>query len=159
MDKEFKIQYTVFQNKETLSDDDRKLYNAALDSRAKAYAPYSKFHVGCAMLLEDGQIIVANNQENAAYPSGLCAERSAIFWAASNFPNIAIKKIFVIGGAEVNPASTPIPPCGACRQSILEYESKQNKNIELFFTSVEGEVIKTNSVRDLLPFSFDASYL
>lgn len=159
MDKEFKIQYAVFQNKEALSDDDRKLYNAALESRTKAYAPYSKFHVGCAMLLEDGQIIVANNQENAAYPSGLCAERSAIFWAASNFPTLAIKKIFVIGGAEVNPASIPIPPCGACRQSILEYESKQNKNIELFFTSVEGEIIKTQSVRDLLPFSFDASYL
>lgn len=159
MEKEFKIQYTVFPNKEALTDDDRQLFDAALASRAKAYAPYSQFHVGCAMLLEDGQIIVANNQENAAYPSGLCAERSALFWSASNFPDVSIKKIFVIGGAKVNPEAIPIPPCGACRQSILEYESKQNSTIELFFTSVEGEIIKTQSIRDLLPFSFDASYL
>ncbi|MGZ5196672.1 MAG: cytidine deaminase family protein, partial [Kaistella sp.] len=90
---------------------------------------------------------------------GLCAERTTIFWAAANFPNLKMKKLFVIGAPKDAVSSTPIPPCGACRQSILEYEAKQNEGIEIYFASLDGEIFKTKSIRDLLPFSFDSSYL
>lgn len=159
MDNEIKIKYTIFPTFEALTSEDKKLYEAALEARQQAYAPYSKFGVGCALLLETGEIIKGSNQENAAYPSGLCAERTTIFWTAANHPNVPIKKMFIIGAPQYEKSTTPIPPCGSCRQSILEYEAKQKNTIEIFFSSVEGEIIKVNSVRDLLPFSFDQSYL
>ena len=159
MEKELKISYSTISNRNSLEDIDKKLFNAALQAREKAYAPYSQFNVGCALLLENGEIIQGNNQENAAFPSGLCAERTAIFWTSANFPNVKIKKMFVIGSPSDGISKIAIPPCGSCRQSILEYESKQGENIEIYFSSVEGEIIKLNSIRDLLPFSFDASYL
>lgn len=159
MKKEFKINYTSISNAEDLNEIEKTLYKNALEARNKAYAPYSHFFVGCALLLENGEIVQGNNQENAAFPSGLCAERTAIFWAAANYPNVKIKKIFVVGSPENGVSKVAIPPCGGCRQSILEYESKQNENIEIYFSSVEGEIIKLNSMKDLLPFSFDASYL
>lgn len=160
MQKEIKIGYEYFQNVDDLNHTEKRLFQAAKSVREKAYAPYSNFLVGCALLLENGEIISGNNQENAAFPSGLCAERSTIFWTAANFPNEKILKIFVIGGPnDFTEKSTAIPPCGACRQSISEYEVKQKGDIEIYFASMNGEVYKTKSVRDLLPFSFDASYL
>ena len=159
MEKELKISYSTISDRNSLEDIDKKLFNAALQAREKAYAPYSQFNVGCALLLENGEIIQGNNQENAAFPSGLCAERTAIFWTSANFPNVKIKKMFVIGSPSDGISKIAIPPCGSCRQSILEYESKQGENIEIYFSSIEGEIIKLNSIRDLLPFSFDASYL
>lgn len=159
MEKEIKIRYQVIASKEQLSDVERKLFEAAYEVRKNAYAPYSNFSVGCALLLENGEIVTGSNQENAAYPSGLCAERTAIFWTSANYPNQKIKKIFVIGGPNIGHSTIAIPPCGACRQSILEYEAKQEEPMEVYFTSVNGEIFKTNSIRDLLPFSFDKSYL
>ena len=159
MENEVKIRYTVYPSVEQLPEADRQLYDAAMEARNDAYAPYSKFSVGCALQLESGEIIKGSNQENAAYPSGLCAERTTIFWTAANHPNVAITKMFVIGAPNDTLSNIPIPPCGSCRQSILEYEAKQQNPIELFFSSVTGEVIKVHSVRDLLPFSFDGSYL
>lgn len=159
MEKEIKIKFEVIAGKEALSDIERKLYDKAFEIRQKAYAEYSGFQVGCALLLENGEIITGSNQENAAYPSGLCAERTTIFWASANFPNETIKKLFVIGAPKDAVTSVPIPPCGACRQSILEYEAKQNEPIEIYFASLDGEIYKTYSIRDLLPFSFDASFL
>lgn len=159
MEKEFKINYSSISNAEDLNEIEKKLYENALQARNKAYAPYSKFFVGCALLLDNGEIIQGSNQENAAFPSGLCAERTAIFWVGANFPNVKIKKLFVVGSPENGVSKVAIPPCGGCRQSILEYETKQDENIEIYFSSIEGEIIKLNSMRDLLPFSFDASYL
>ena len=159
MEKEIKIQFDVIPNYNQLSDIEKTLFDKAQAIREKAYAPYSNFFVGCALLLENGEIITGSNQENAAYPSGLCAERTTIFWTSANYPNLKIKKIFVIGGPKDGLSSTPIPPCGGCRQSILEYEAKQKDQIEIYFASPNGEIIKTKSVRDLLPFSFDASFL
>lgn len=159
MEKEFKINYTAISGRNELNEAEQKLFEKALEAREKAYAPYSNFQVGCAILLEDGTMIQGSNQENAAFPSGLCAERTAIFWSAANFPNKIIKKMFVIGSPAGGISKIAIPPCGSCRQSILEYESKQGEPIEIYFSSVEGEIIKLNSIRDLLPFSFDASYL
>lgn len=160
MKKELQINFTHFSAVSELDETERKLFDIASEIRRSAYAGYSKFLVGCAILLENGEIVRGSNQENAAFPSGLCAERTTIFWTSANFPNEKIKKIFVVGGPETAPEkSPPVPPCGACRQSILEYENKQKDGIEIYFGSVNGEVYKTESVRDLLPFSFDASFL
>lgn len=159
MEKEFSIRYEVIASRENLSEIERKLFDAAFKARENAYAQYSHFYVGCAILLENGEIITGSNQENAAYPSGLCAERTTIFWTSANFPGVKIKKLFVIGAPKDHLASSPIPPCGACRQSILEYEVKQSESIEIYFASLNGEIFKTKSIRDLLPFSFDASFL
>src|SRR6218665_3123546 len=159
MEKEIKINFEVIPSYEQLNDIEKTLFDKAKNIREQAYAPYSNFFVGCALLLENGEIITGSNQENAAYPSGLCAERTTIFWTSANYPNVKIKKIFVIGGPKDILSSTPIPPCGGCRQSILEYEAKQKEVIEIYFASPNGEIIKTKSVRDLLPFSFDGSFL
>lgn len=160
MRKEIQIGYDYFKGPEELDAVEKQLFEKAKSVREKAYAPYSNFLVGCALLLENGEIITGSNQENAAFPSGTCAERSTIFWTASNFPEMKIKKIFVVGGPKDFPEkSVPTPPCGACRQSILEYETHQEEAIELYFASVNGEICKTTSVKDLLPFSFDAKYL
>lgn len=159
MKKELVIAYDLIENENTLSEIDKKLFEEAKKIREQAYAPYSNFLVGCALLLENGEIITGNNQENAAYPSGLCAERTAIYWTSANFPNEKIKKIFVVGAPRIHNLAPATPPCGACRQSILEYESKQDEPIELFFSSLEGNIYRVNSIKDLLPFSFDASFL
>lgn len=159
MEKEIKITFQSIANYEALDETEQKLFDAAKAIREKAYAAYSYFTVGCAILMENGEIITGSNQENAAYPSGLCAERTTIFWAAANHPQMKMKKLFVIGAPEAAISSTPIPPCGACRQSILEYEARQEEGIEIYFASLQGEIFKTRSVRDLLPFSFDASFL
>ncbi len=159
MEKEFKINYTSISDRNALEGDVQKLFDAALHIRKNAYAPYSNFLVGCALLLENGEIVTGSNQENAAFPSGLCAERTAVFWTSANYPDIRIKKILVIGSPANGIAKIAIPPCGSCRQSILEYETKQGEDIEIYFSSIEGEIIKLNSIRDLLPFSFDSTYL
>lgn len=159
MEKEHRFKFQVFENYDGLDETEKMLFDAASAVRENAYAEYSNFLVGCALLLEDGTVVTGSNQENAAYPSGLCAERTAIFWTSANYPNAKIKKIFVVGGPKFKENNQPIPPCGACRQSILEYEGKQSEAIEIYFASPNGEIIKTHSVRDLLPFSFDVSYL
>lgn len=159
MEKEFNVKFEVIASKNDLNETERKLYDKAFEARQKAYAEYSNFYVGCAILLENGEIISGSNQENAAFPSGLCAERTTIFWASANYPDEKIKKLFVIGAPKDALTSTPISPCGGCRQSILEYEVKQKEDIEIYFASLEGEIYKTKSIRDLLPFSFDASFL
>jgi cytidine deaminase len=97
MKKNISIDYNYFENSNELSELENKLFDLAKESRLKAYAPYSKFLVGCAILLENGEIISGNNQENAAYPSGICAERTAIFYASAKFPDVKIQKLFVIG--------------------------------------------------------------
>ncbi len=159
MEQEIKINFEIIPSYDQLNDIEKTLFDEAQAIRQKAYAPYSHFSVGCALLLENGEIITGSNQENAAYPSGLCAERTTIFWTSANYPNVKIKKILVIGGPENAVSSVPIPPCGGCRQSILEYEAKQKEQIEIYFAAPDGEIIKTKSVRDLLPFSFDGTFL
>lgn len=160
MKKNINTEYDYFKDSEDLSEIEKQLFTLAHNSRLKAYAPYSKFLVGCAILLENGEIISGNNQENAAYPSGLCAERTAIFYASANFPDVKISKLFVIGASIENlQKATPTPPCGACRQAILEYENKQDSDIEIFFANMDGEICKIKSIRSLLPFSFDSSFL
>jgi cytidine deaminase len=132
---------------------------AAVEARLNAYAPYSRFLVGCAISLENGEIVTGNNQENAAYPSGLCAERVAIFAAGARCPGIGIRAIAITAGPKDKDLTTPVPPCGACRQSIAEYENKQKNSIQIFFMGTDGKVVESSSIKDLLPLAFDREYL
>ena len=118
--KEIKIEsvFYAFDSKEELPDDVRSLMEKAIEAREKAYATYSKFKVGAAILLENDEVISGSNQENAAYPSGLCAERTAIYYAGAKYPKSRILKIAITASSQNQETSKPIPPCGACRQAI-----------------------------------------
>ena len=152
-------QFEVYEDISSLSEADKKLMLLAIEARKNAYAPYSNFLVGASILLDNGEVIKGNNQENAAYPSGLCAERIALFYAGANFPNSKILKIAVTASSSQQITKEPIPPCGACRQSISEYEIKQNQPIEILFMGAKGKVVKSTSLSNLLPFAFDKSML
>ena len=149
----------VFENIEELSKEDKLLMQKAMEARENAYAPYSKFKVGAALILENGEIIIGNNQESAAYPSGMCAERVAIWRASSSYPNIKIQKMAVSASSLNYKVHKPVGPCGACRQTMLDYEVNQKQPIEILFMGEIGEVVKTESLISLLPFSFDDSFL
>jgi cytidine deaminase len=159
--KEIKIEATlyVFDNVNELPNEALSLMQKAIEARGKAYAPYSKFYVGAALLLDNGQVITGNNQENASYPSGLCAERTAIYYAGSQFPDSKIIRMAISAGSKRNQTTKPIPPCGACRQAIAEYEIKQESPIEIYFMGETGAVAKSNSLANLLPLVFDKSVL
>ncbi len=150
---------SVFNGINELPNEIQSLMNQAIETRKNAYAPYSKFRVGAAILLDNGKIVLGSNQENAAYPSGLCAERVAIFQAGAIYPNAKIVKLAITAASDTNPTLSPIPPCGACRQSIAEYEFKQDNPIEIYFMGESGEVYKSNSINNLLPLSFDKTSL
>ena len=151
--------FTVYQSLEELPQDIQPLMEKAVEIRKKAYAPYSKFRVGACLLLDNGQIVLGSNQENAAYPSGLCAERVAIFQAGAMYPDAKIVKMAISAASDTNQTTTPIPPCGACRQSISEYEFKQSYPIEIYFMGETGEVYKSDSIKNLLPLTFDKNFL
>ena len=151
--------FTVFSGLEDLPNEVKTLMESAIEARKNAYAPYSKFRVGAAILLDNQQIEIGSNQENAAYPSGLCAERVAIFHAGAKYPTAKILKRAITAASDSNPTLSPIPPCGACRQSIAEYEFKQDEPIELYFMGESGEVYRSNSIANLLPLSFDKNAL
>lgn len=145
----------IFDTIEELPKDIISLMQKAFEARDKAYAPYSNFNVGTAILLDNGEIITGNNQENASYPSGLCAERTAIYFAGSQYPDAKILKMAISATSKNKPTLTPIPPCGACRQAISEYEIKQKTPIEIYFMGETGNVAKSNSLSNLLPMVFD----
>ena len=149
----------VFDNFDELPRDVQSLMDKAKEARLKAYAPYSNFLVGAAILLDNGEIVTGSNQENASFPSGLCAERTAIYYAGAQFPKAKIVRIAIVAGSKLNQTTSPIPPCGACRQSIAEYEVKQESPIEIYFMGETGKVVKSNSLANLLPLLFDKSFL
>ena len=150
---------TLFDSVDELPKDVQQLMIEAVKVRKTAYAPYSQFHVGTAFLLENDEIVTGNNQENAAYPSGMCAERVAVWKASSEFPDVKILKIAITASSINNPVSEPVAPCGGCRQALSEYESKQDSKIEIYFMGETGGIIKTDSLHDLLPLAFDKSFL
>lgn len=153
------ISLEVFEAISELPKDIQELMNKAQQARENAYAPYSRFKVGAALRLSSGKIIVGNNQENAAFPSGLCAERVAVFNAGANFPDETIAALTITVRAENHTVAEAIAPCGACRQSLAEYEQKQKSPIAIYFMGETGDIVKVNSVMDLLPLGFDAKYL
>ena len=135
------------------------LKNQAFEARSKAYAPYSKFTVGAALLLNNGVVVKGSNQENAAYPSGLCAERVAIYYAGANYPDAKILKMSITASPQDRDLELPIPPCGSCRQAIAEYEFKQDVSIEIFFMGAKGDIYKSDSLKNILPLVFDKNHL
>ncbi len=149
----------IFDTFDELPDDIKSLMNKAIEARDAAYAPYSNFNVGAAILLDNDKIITGNNQENASYPSGLCAERTAIYYAGANFPNNKIMIMALSASSQHKVTDQPIPPCGACRQAIAEYETKQDQPIEIYFMGATGKVVKSNSLANLLPLVFENSVL
>ena len=152
-------QFNVFDVIEDLPTDVQNLMVQAISVRKNAYAPYSKFRVGVAILLDNGEVVLGSNQENAAYPSGLCAERVAIFYAGANYPQAKILKMAITAASDSNQTTAPIPPCGSCRQSITEYEIRQETPIEIYFMGEVGVIYKSESLKNLLPFMFDKKFL
>jgi len=153
------FELTIYESFSELPKEDAFLLEKAKKAREDAYAPYSEFKVGAAVLLRNGQVVIGNNQENASYPSGLCAERVAVFQAGAQFPEEPILKIAIVAGSVRIPTTKPAAPCGNCRQSIFEYERKQQKPIELLLMGSSGEVYKCPSIRDLLPLAFGNEFL
>lgn len=149
----------IYDSVEDLPEEIQDLMQNAISAREKSYSPYSKFRVGAAILLDNSEIVTGSNQENASYPAGLCAERTAIFYAGANYPEAKIKKMALSARSLNHTVDTPTPPCGSCRQVIAEYEVKQEQPIEIYFMGETGKVVKSRSISDLLPLIFDNSYL
>ena len=150
--------FFIFESVSELPKEIQALMNHAIEARKNAYAPYSNFKVGAAILLDNGKIILGSNQENAAYPSGLCAERVAVFQAGTLYPDAKILTLAITAASEHYQTTTSIPPCGSCRQSLAEYEIKQETAIQIYFMGETGVIYKSNSLKNLLPFLFDKKY-
>lgn len=159
MVKQLVLSFEEFKTADELSGAEHKLFMRAREASQQAYAPYSRFKVGCALLLENGEVITGNNQENAAYPLGLCAERVAFFNAGANYKGLKIMQAAIYAESELFTVSHPVSPCGACRQAMSEYENNQNRPIELVMGGQTGPLVKIRAVADLLPLSFGKSSL
>ncbi|WP_291529165.1 cytidine deaminase [Bacteroides sp. UBA939] len=149
-----RIDLKIYEYSE-LSDADRKLMDAAREATNRSYAPYSHFSVGAAARLADGTIVTGTNQENAAYPSGLCAERTTLFYANSQYPNQAVETLAIAARNERGFLDDPIPPCGACRQVMLETEKRFKHPMRILLYGEKG-IYEVKGVGALLPLSFDA---
>ena len=154
INRSFETKYEEYASLEELSVEDRELAKAAIDAMRGSYAPYSGFNVGAAVRLESGHIVKGANQENAAYPSGLCAERSACYYAGATWPDAKMLAIAIAAKQDGKLTATPTYPCGACRQALVQYESKGGVPMTVIVGSA-GRVEVFASVRDLLPFVFD----
>lgn len=151
--------FSVYNSADELPEAIRALMEKAVEARKKAYAPYSRFRVGAALALDNGIIVQGSNQENAAYPSGLCAERVAVFHAGAMYPEAKILQLAISAASDDKEVNAPIPPCGSCRQAIAEYEFKQDVPIEIYFMGQTGKVLKSDSLKNLLPLVFDRNFL
>jgi cytidine deaminase, homotetrameric len=141
-----------------LNDSEKILVDKAKEAALRAYTPYSKFNVGAALLLENGEIVTGNNQENAAYPSGLCAERTTLFYANAQYPDQAVDTIAVAAYTNGRYLDQSITPCGACRQVILEAQNRFKHPIRIILYG-EKEIYLIDKITDLLPLSFGSEYL
>ena len=153
--KEIKIAYQEFDSIDELEAKDRELAQAAVEATAQAYAPYSKFNVGAAVLFEDGVIVKGANQENAAYPSGLCAERTALFYASASRPDKAMVAIAIAAGQDGQLCDMPATPCGACRQVMAQYQLKSGLPMRVLLVGAH-KIWRFEKVDDLLPLIFDS---
>lgn len=142
-----------------LSAKDREVVEAARRATANSYAVYSKFNVGAAVRLAGDIIVTGSNQENAAYPSGLCAERTTLFWANSQYPERAVEALAIAARNEQGELEMPIPPCGACRQVILETEKRFNAPMRIILFGAKECYVIEDGIKALLPLSFDSAFL
>ncbi len=153
--KEIRIVYNEYESLEQLDPRDRELAQAAIDAAKSAYAPYSHFNVGAAVRLDNGEIIKGSNQENAAYPSGICAERTSMFYASANYPKNTMTAIAITASQNGALCENPVSPCGACRQVMAEYQTKGGHPMEILL--IGGKKIwKFGKVDDVLPLIFDS---
>ena len=155
---EIRIVVHEFENMGELSVDDQLLLTEARKITTLAYAPYSGFHVGAAVLLSNGMIIKGNNQENAAYPSGLCAERVALFYANANYPDSAVKAIAISAAKNGVLVNEAVKPCGSCRQALAETEVRFETPIRIILDG-QDSILLLNGVESLLPLSFSKQAL
>ena len=154
-DKKIEIRYTEYADLSEMTPQDQVLVEAARQAQQSSYAPYSHFNVGAAVLLENGEIVLGSNQENAATPSGLCAERTAMFAAGARYPDKDMQSIALAGGVMGRLGSQPATPCGACRQVMAQYQAKSGKPMSVIMISAE-KVWKFEKVDDILPLIFDS---
>jgi cytidine deaminase len=150
---EIRIIVYEYQSIDELSENDQNLLQEARRITASAYAPYSGFHVGAAVLLENGIVVTGNNQENSAYPSGLCAERVALFYANANFHKVPVKAIAISAAKNGGLVTEPVKPCGSCRQALAETEVRFNTPIRIILDG-QDSILVLNGVESLLPLSF-----
>ncbi|MDG1333455.1 MAG: cytidine deaminase [Crocinitomicaceae bacterium] len=154
MKQDVTISFERFNHWNELSKNDQELVERANAVSKTAYAPYSKFHVGASLRLSNDEIVTGSNQENIAYPSGLCAERVALFYTGANFPDEQIETLCVVAEGDLLPVDKILSPCGACRQVMLETEVRQKKSYRIILVSQNGVTIVFNSAVDLLPLAF-----
>lgn len=152
------IDIIEYNNISELNNTDSIIVSKAKDICKNAYAPYSNFKVGAAVLLENGEIITGTNQENAAYPSGICAERTALFYANTKYPNVAVKAIAIAAKNKGEFTTQPVGPCGSCRQVILETQNRFKTSIKIIMVGTNKINIITDA-SSLLPLSFSESDL
>ncbi len=157
--RELKFTLRVFKNLEELPKEDSSLLAKAKSALNDSYSPYSNFKVAAAVLLANGKVVTGTNQENAAFPVGICAEGTALSAASALYPSVAVKKIAITVKSGTHIVSHPVAPCGTCRQRIAEYETRFKSDIEIVFTGEKGEVHSVGSVKDLLPLTFSGSEL
>ncbi|MCE1201251.1 MAG: cytidine deaminase [Bacteroidia bacterium] len=153
------LEYLMLSGPDELSAGEQRLLEEAKGAALKAYAPYSNFRVGAAIMLEDGTIVTGNNQENAAYPSGLCAERVALFYASAVHPGMKVKALAVTAINSDGIIEQPVTPCGACRQVMAEYEKNSGIPMRIIMQGQTGPVMVVDSVSSLLPFTFVNDFL
>lgn len=158
-EKSIPIKYNIAETLSELDEQEQKLIEQAKLAKKGSHAPYSNFNVGAALLMANDKIVQGSNQENAAYPIGLCAERTAISASVSLFPSEKIKTIAIVASSQNMDVPFPVAPCGICRQTLLESESKQKSNIRILLHGNNGTTFIFNSIKELLPLHFDAEYL
>ena len=154
-EKEINIKFAEYSSIDELSKQDQELALAAIEAMRGSYAPYSHFNVGAAVRLSNGEIIKGANQENAAFPSGLCAERTAMFYAGATYPDKSMVSIAIAGGVMGRLAKAPATPCGACRQVMAQYQLKGGKPMSVIMLG-DGQIWKFDRVDDILPLIFDS---
>ncbi|MBQ0160604.1 MAG: cytidine deaminase [Bacteroidales bacterium] len=152
--KQLVLDYCEYDSLQEMDAADRLLMERAMQATATAYTPYSNFHVGAALRLADGTVVTGSNQENIAYPSGLCAERTALFSASAQYPDQAVEALAVVGHFQGE--YTEASPCGACRQAMSEYELRYGNKLTIFCYLAGGRIRRIEGVKSLLPFAFEA---
>ena len=155
-EKSIQITYRVTQSLADFDAETQALIAATRNFASQAYAPYSNFKVSACLLLENGQLLKGTNVENASYPVGICAERTLVAHAVSNYPDQPIRIIAVYVDKDL---PNPVPPCGLCRQTLVEVENRQQKPIQLLLVAKNGTVLQFERCADLLPLSFGADFL
>jgi len=159
IDKKFEFEYKVYDDISELDKADIYLLSKARSVTTQAYAPYSNFFVGAAAVLDNGEMVLGTNQENASYPVGICAERVLLGNAATTYPNVGITTMAISYDSKTIKSDHPISPCGMCRQALLEYELRTAKPIRLILSGQKGKIIIVRTVSSLLPFAFTSGEL